>query len=213
VIGEAFKMVFADIGTWAVAALCVFVVVAVIMGALYIVLFAALMHGGGIVALFGYFVGIFVAIAVGNLMMANMFRMAIMALSGTKPAVGEMFKFGANSTNVIVTSLIVGIASAVGTMICYIPGLIVGGLFMFAMPLVVDRNMAPMDAINESINTLKKDWLMAALFYFVIGFCAGIGEIACIIGIVVTLPVYPLAISMLYRDYLGFANPAPEPSA
>lgn len=211
VIGEAFKMVFADLGTWAVAALCIFAVMAVLLVAFYFVLFAAMIKGGFIIMLFGDAFLMFVMIAAINVMMANMYRMAIMALSGIKPNVNEMFKFGPNSTNVIVASLLVGLATGVAAIFCYIPAFIVGGLLMFAMPLVVDRNMAPMDAINASINALKKDVVMAALFFFVIGICAGVGEVLCFIGVILTLPVAPIAIAMLYRDYIGFASSTPDP--
>jgi len=84
------------------------------------------------------------------------------------------------------------------------------------VPLVVDRNMAPMDAVNESINMLKKDWLMAAVFFLVIGICGEIGGVACGIGAILTLPVIPVAIAMLYRDYFGFASAGaadPAPTA
>jgi uncharacterized membrane protein len=70
-----------------------------------------------------------------------------------------------------------------------------------------------MDAVNLSYNTLKKDLVMATIFYLVVGICAELGGIICGIGAIFTIPVMPIAIAMLYRDYLGFANPPMPPDA
>lgn len=206
VIGQAFQMILSDIGTWVAAAFCIFLVVGAIGAVFFFTIFAILSRGGILGALVADMVMVFALVAVSNIMVANMYRMAIIALSGTKPSVNEMFKFGANSGNVIVAALLVGLASSIGMLACGIGSLVVSALLMFTMPIIVDRNLAPMDAITLSWNTLKKDVVMASIFFFVIGFCAEIGGVACGIGALFTLPVLPIAISMLYRDYLGFAS-------
>ena len=206
IIGQAFQMVFADLGTWALASLCVIVVVGAVSAVVYLIALGVLMKAGlfGMLAAqgaLGFVVGSLV-----NLMMANMYRMVILSLQGQKPMVSEMFKFDSNTTNILIGSFIVGFAVAIGEMFCYIPGLVIGGLTMFTLPILVDRKLDAMAAITLSIETLKKDWLLAALFYLVISICAGLGAIACVIGVILTLAVLPFGVSMLYRDYLGFQS-------
>lgn len=206
VIGQAFNMVFSDIGTWVVAALCLFVAVGVIYGVCFALMLVTAAAGAGILAILIYLVTLVAVITVANVMMANMYRMAIIALSGSKPNINEMFKFGPKTGNIVVCSILVGIFTGIGALACGIGAIVVGGLLMFAIPCVVDRDLAAMDAINLSWNTLKKDIVMAAVFFFVIGLCAEIGAVAIGIGVLFTFPVLPIAIAMLYRDYLGFAS-------
>jgi uncharacterized membrane protein len=212
VIGQAFNMVFADLGTWAVAGVFMLLAIGVAYILMWVLLAGALFSGSFILMMLMFAVMIFVVMAVGMVMMSNMYRMAIIALSGTKPSVNEMFKFGGNLPNIFTAALLVAICTAVASCFFYIPGWIVGGLLMFTMPLVVDRNMPAVDAMKLSVETLKNDIVMATLFYLVIGLCAGIGAVACGIGIVFTIPVLPLAIAMLYRDHFGFTSVAPEPA-
>jgi uncharacterized membrane protein len=179
---------------------------------MWVLLAGALMSGSVILSMLMLAVMIFVVGSVGMVMMSNMYRMAIIALSGTKPSVNEMFKFGGNIGNIFTAALLVAVSTAVASCFFYIPGWIVGGLLMFTMPLVVDRNMPAMDAMKLSIDTLKNEVVMATLFYLVVGIAAGIGGVACGIGLVFTIPVLPIAIAMLYRDHFGFTSAAAEPA-
>lgn len=211
VIGQAFNMVFSDIGTWAVAGIFMLLAIGVAYAVMWVPLTGVMMSGSFILTMLVGAIMMFVVMAIANVMLANMYRMAMMALSGTKPSVNEMFKFGGNIANIFVASLLVAIFVSVASIFCYIPGFVVGGLLMFTMPLVVDRNLPAMDAIKLSMETLKKDVVMATIFYFVIAICAGIGGVACGIGLAFTFPVLPIAVSMLYRDYLGFASVGTTP--
>lgn len=199
-------MVFADIGTWAVAGIVLLVGVGIVYFLLWMLMILPMLSGsfgGLLVTLFLGVVMAFAVSAVANILISNMYRMALIALGGERPSVNEMFKFGANTGNIVVGAFLVGLCTALGVIACYIGAFVVGGLLMFAMPLIVDRNMAPVDAMKLSFETLKKDVAMAAIFYFVIGLCASIGGVACGIGAVFTFPVMPLAIAMVYRDYFG----------
>jgi hypothetical protein len=220
VIGKAFNMIFADIGTWVVAAIILLVGVGIVESILYFIAVLPMMSGsmgGFIVMMFMFVVSAFVVSAVANVLISNMYRMALIALGGDRPSVNEMFKFGSNVGNIVVGALLVGLLISVGAIACYIGAFVVGGLLMFTMPLIVDRNMPATDAMKLSFETLKKDVVMAAVFFLVIGLCASIGFVACGIGIFFTFPVMPLAIAMLYRDYFGGAPatvdqaPAPVP--
>jgi len=101
----------------------------------------------------------------------------------------------------LIGSLLNGLAVAIGSVFCYIPGLVLGGLLMFTIPLIVDRRMDGIEAMKLSFNTLKGDALMATLFYLVVSIVGGLGGIACGIGALFTWPLFFLSISLLYRDY------------
>ncbi len=62
---------------------------------------------------------------------------------------GEIGKWATNP-RVITAALIVAVATFIGTILCYIPGIIVGFLLNWTMFYVVDKDMAPMDAARRA---------------------------------------------------------------
>lgn len=197
-------MIFADAGTWIVAALLVLIPVIAINIVFGVLMIGAWASGAGIIARMLQVLASGVGLFVGYILMANMFRMAIKALSGERPNVNDMFKFDSDMSNIVTAALVLGLGTGIGLGLFIIPGLIFGGLTMFALPLVVDQKMPAMDAISRSISLLQKEIVMAAIFFLVAMLCGWIP-----LGLLIA--VYPISVAILYRDYVGFANaPAVE---
>jgi uncharacterized membrane protein len=72
---------------------------------------------------------------------------------------------------------------------------------MFTVPLIVDRQMDGVEAISTSFRTLSADFLNAVLFYVVLTFIVFAGLLACCLGLLVTFPLYYLAVAIVYRDF------------
>ena len=88
-----------------------------------------------------------------------------------------------------------------GTMCCYVPGFLWGGLSTGAYTaMVLDENLAPMDAAKESMAVMKPQMWMAALLYFVASLIAGLGAIACLIGVIFTMPLLAIIMGLSYMD-------------
>ncbi|HVT13850.1 MAG TPA: hypothetical protein VHE55_16425 [Fimbriimonadaceae bacterium] len=198
VIGQAFNMVFADAGTWIVSAIVVAVIVVGLNFLIGMVTIGMILSGAWIVGLFLRFVSIGVIAAIQYIFIANMFRMAIKAISGVKPSVNDLFKFE-DVGNVVLAAFVVGFVTVIGCMFCVIPGLLFAGVTMFTLPLVVDRKVPAMAAISQSIEILKKDIVMASLLILVASICSWI-----LLGL--TMAVLPISVALLYRDYVGFAS-------
>ncbi len=78
------------------------------------------------------------------------------------------------------------------------------GLFMFAPLAIVDKGVSAPAAIVESFRLLKKQWLMTALFFFVLSIVAGLGSLLCGVGFFATYPLLFLSIAV---GYLSFTEP------
>ena len=89
-------------------------------------------------------------------------------------------------------------------MLCAIPGFIVSGLFMLAIPLVVEGRLPATGALIQSWNALKSQWLVATLFHIVLIFAALSGVMLCGVGIFFTGPaLLPGDLDSLPRLLLG----------
>ncbi len=105
-------------------------------------------------------------------------------------------------------SFLAGLVTVLGVLACCIGVIFTAGLVMFALPIKVATRTTASDAISQSWTLLKKDWLLAGLFYFVVSLISQLGAMACYVGMVITLPLMYIAPTILYCRWVGIV-PAP----
>ena len=93
-----------------------------------------------------------------------MIRMATNQLRGREPRLEDLFSVTDVWFDLMLVALLYGVAVSLGYMLCVVPGLIVAGLFMLAIPLVVEGRLPATGALIQSWNALKSQWLVATLF-------------------------------------------------
>lgn len=225
-IGEAFRLFQQQMGTWILAILITFAVQA----GLYL-LFVVGMQALGVAALgtnprganaatgaitgaaIGGFLAYYVvSLVTGSLFYGGLFRMGVKQVRGESITTGDLFSATDVLGSLIGASLLIGIASGIGTMLCVLPGLIIAGLLMFTIPLIVDQRVGALTAMGMSWNALKGEIVMAPLFLFVVALLSSLGVLLCGVGLLFTYPLLPLAVSLLYRGYFGGGSGQPGPT-
>ncbi|QZT61796.1 hypothetical protein [Mycolicibacterium austroafricanum] len=159
---------------------------------------------GTIVAIVGWFLSLIVSAAIQSAFLGGIFDIA----NGQQVAVGSFFR-PRNIGNVIIAGLIVGVITTIGLFLCIVPGVIASILLMFTTIAVLDRNLAPMDAIKSSFETSKNNigpvlltWLASVAVVFV-------GALLCGVGLLVAAPLAALILVYAYRTLNGgFVAPA-----
>lgn len=134
-------------------------------------------------------------------LLAGMCLMALKARRGQEYGLTDLFSPFSRFFDFALASFTIYLMVLVATFCCYIPGLVIGALTMFILPVMVDKGYSFGEAFTYSLDLLKKHWLMATLMYLVIGILAGIGAIACIIGVFFTLPLYYVIPALLYDNF------------
>jgi hypothetical protein len=142
--------------------------------------------------------------AVNTVLLGGLYRMAVRQGRGETLKATDIFGAFDVALPLIGVGLLNQFCVVIGSYLCIFPGLAVAGLFMFAPLLVVDQKMGPIQALSESVNILKSQWLMAAAFYFVAALVGGLGGVLCLVGLVATYPVFVLSIAL---GYLTFMKP------
>jgi HEAT repeats len=138
-------------------------------------------------------------IALEGVLLGGLFRMALKQLDGHEFGVGDMFAVSDVALKLSVVTVIMYLITVIGTMLLVMPGLIAAGLLMFALPLVVDGGVGIADALRISFETLKRDWLKAGLFVFVLVFIGYSGVLPCLVGVLFTVPIVFLSTAAQYR--------------
>ncbi len=104
---------------------------------------------------------------------------------------------------VLVATLIIAAASFVGTILCYLPGLVVGFVTSYTLYFLLDQDLPPVEAIKASVLFVKDNLAATLVWYIVGGLVAGAGFILCGVGALVSVPVVLLGTAYTYRKLTG----------
>lgn len=141
----------------------------------------------------GYLILMVVAAAMQSAYLGGLLDIA----NGQPVTIGSFFK-PRNVGSVIVATLIIGIAAGILSF-CFIGGIAVSLFTLFATVIIVDRNASPIDAIKQSFEITKNNFVPVILALLVIYAITIVGTLACLIGLIVAIPVAGLFLVYTYR--------------
>jgi hypothetical protein len=208
--GEAWRLFKQQAGTWIAATLIVGFAGAGVQFLLNILMIPIQMVGQAILPR-----GIFAltslgsmaaSMAVQGIFMGGMYGMAINQIDGRSMSVKILMPSTAVLPSLALASILASLATMLGFLCLVIPGWIVWGLFLFTLPLVVDRQLKATDSMGMSWTTLKGQWLQMTVFALVLWVIGIVGMLLCLVGTLVTFPLTVLAQAVLYRGFFASAG-------
>ncbi|MDO0975240.1 hypothetical protein [Mycolicibacterium frederiksbergense] len=104
---------------------------------------------------------------------------------------------------VIIATVLVGVATAIGNALCYLPGLIVSIFAFFTTVALLDRNLSAIDAIKASIDIAKNNFVQVLITWLLFAVIIFVGSLLCGIGIIVAAPVAILFEVYAFRRLTG----------
>lgn len=159
----------------------------------------------GILAFYGVFlVAMLLTMPFALLWQSGAARAAGIIREGGRPSIGQAM---VGSKRVILTALLYGLVVIVGMLLLYIPGLIAGVLFMFAIPAAL-RGASPMEAMKESLALSKANLGTTIVSYLVIMVITSIASMV-ILPILVLTPFIMLFELGMYERLSGRRLPEP----
>jgi uncharacterized membrane protein len=227
-ISEGWKMFTDQWKGWVLLSLGLFCAVALPLMVFLVFSYAAMMAAAldqasrassaasplsGLLVFGGFFLLALVLLPLSALLMGGMYRAAFKQLRGGQVGFADLFSARDRLLPLLGAALLHSLLVAIGGMLCVIPGLIVAGLLFFTYPLIVDRKLGVIDAMKASVEMTKPNLLMFTLFAFVVQLIAGAGELACIVGLLATLPLMFTMTAAAYRDCFGLEGAALLPPA
>jgi uncharacterized membrane protein len=103
-----------------------------------------------------------------------------------------------------VAALLIGLFSFIGMLLCIIPGLVVMSMYKFTYLFIVDKRMDFWPAMQASHAVVKQDYFGFLLFLVLMSLLNIGGLICCVVGLLVTIPISFMAITIAYRELVGF---------
>lgn len=162
-------------------------------------------RSGGVPFLVGMFLNLLFAavlLVVAQIIGAGLIRGALGITEGREFNVAEVFKTD-KIVPVVITSLIVGAATFVGLLLCYLPGLVIAFATSYSLYFVLDKDLPPVEAIKASVNLVKDNLGPTIIWYIVGGLIAGAGAIACGVGMLLTVPLVLIGTAWTYKVLTG----------
>jgi uncharacterized membrane protein len=133
----------------------------------------------------------------------GMHKSALKQLRGGKVELRDLFSGGSTYFPILLASILGAILTVIGLMLCFLPALIVAGCLFFTVPLIIERKLGAIAAMQASYELTKKNLLMFTLFAFVVHLIAQAGSYACYVGLLATIPLLFTITAVAYRDSFG----------
>jgi uncharacterized membrane protein len=173
-IGEGWRLVKADLGVYIVLALLTLLL-------------------GGIVP-----------VIVQGPLFAGFHIFCMKRLLGRHADIADLFTGFNFFVPALVVSLLTTVLAGIGFLLCIIPGLVLYAMYLFAYLFVVDKRMDFWPAMQASHGVVRNDYVGFTLFVLALGLLNLLGLLLCVVGVLVTVPISFAAITVAYKEIVGF---------
>jgi|SRR5215471_8337633 len=125
-------------------------------------------------------------------------------LMGRRAEIGDFFKGFNFFIPTLVATILIGIFTFLGTLACIIPGLVIAAMYKFTYLFVIDKRMDFWQAMQASHAVVKNDYFGFTMF-LILAFLVNLLGLCClVVGLLVTIPMTFAAITVAYREIVGF---------
>jgi hypothetical protein len=141
-------------------------------------------------------------------LLGGLYKYYLKVMRGEPATLGDAF-YGVSSAfgPLALLALVMTPLVWLGLLFCFVPGMYLSVAWVFAIPLVVDKQLGFWEAMELSRKVVTRHWFMVFAMGFVAGVVAVCGVFACCVGIVLTLPIGWVALMYAYEDLFSRKTP------
>ncbi len=156
----------------------------------------------GVFFSFGYLVYALLSALVSLLIQAAVVRGALAITKGERIDVNTFLAMD-NVGQIVLAAIILAVGTAIGFVLCFVPGLIVIFFSQFTYHFIINNGLGAMDAIKASFSIVNKNLgsVIGLFFASILAFI--VGAILCGVGLIVTIPVTIIATAYAFRLMIG----------
>jgi uncharacterized membrane protein len=138
---------------------------------------------------------------------AGLLYMFLRRIRGQQIEMGDLFLgFNVALVPLVVATVLVGALTAVGFILCILPGIYLVVSYMFVFPLILDKKLDFWPAMEVSRQVVHKQWWSMFLFVLVMVLILCAGAILCGVGLIIAVPLVIGAMMYVYEDVFGGGN-------
>jgi len=152
----------------------------------------------------------FLGSGIAAFLYAGLYKCAERQLRGERIQVEDLVSAGDRFTILIGVQGIVFVLVLIGSLFCFLPGLVVGALMFFTTPAVVLGKRDAREAIDESYRLMSADVPNLLVLGIVTNLIASVGSNICFIGLLASIPISVLITTVAYYDCTGVKPVTPR---
>jgi len=139
---------------------------------------------------------------------AGYYFVAFQVARGRSAVFNDFFRGFNKFLPIFLTALVAGILTAIGFVLLVIPGIYLAVAYLFAQPLVIDKNADFWQAMETSRQLITKKWFSFFGLLLVIALLNFAGLLLLGVGLLVTVPLSVCIIAAAYEDIVGLNSVA-----
>ncbi len=150
----------------------------------------------------GYLLFSLVSALVSLLIQAAIVRGALAITKGEQIDVNTFLSMD-NVGQIVLAAIILAVGTAIGLVLCVIPGLVLIFFSQFTYHFIIDKGMTAMDGSKASFAIVNRNLGSVIGLFFASILAFFVGAILCGIGLIVAIPVTIIATAYAYRLMSG----------
>ncbi len=152
--------------------------------------------------------GMLLGMPIQSILMGGLYNFYLKMIRREKCGVEDAFAgFTRAPGRLALLGVLMGILMILGLALCIIPGLYLSVAWVFATPLVIDKELSAWEAMELSRKMVSRHWFMVFALMIVAGLLGACGFLACCVGILVTIPLSWVAMMYAYEDIFNRRAP------
>ena len=157
----------------------------------------ALIYIGVIAILSSTVIGEFIVIGP---LTVGYFYILIRKIRKQETQIGDLSKGFSYFAAAVISNILIILFSAIGFSLCIIPGIVVSALYMFTPIFIFEKNMDFWQAMEASRKLATKHIFELSVFALLLSLITIVGVLACLVGLLITIPLCFAAIAFAYND-------------
>lgn len=196
-IGQAWPYIRQNLGIWVVAVI-IWIIVSQLVSQPFSLIANAVGPESGL-GLLLTLLGSVMTLAFSGVFSAGMVLFALDIVDGKSPDLARIFEPFKTVGHGVVASFASYLAILIGFVMCIVPGIYLFGRLAFVNVLVADQRMSAGEAFSACWERLGPFAFGMFFVYFVASLMNILGVIACLVGVLVTIPFAFMVLAMHYR--------------
>jgi len=154
-------------------------------------------------------IGVWATIALSFVLLGGLYWLYLRELRGHPVDIGAVFVgFGPLFVPLLIAGSVASSLVVVGGLLCVVPGVyLVVAWHMFAPLLMIDKGLGFWQALECSRKVVTRHWWACAGLFLLGVLAVSAGLLACLVGAVITLPLFIAAVVVAYEDIFGEGGP------
>ena len=158
-------------------------------------------------ALIGAAVSQLIVTAVSTPMYGGLFLMSLRRACGREFDIPLLFSCFGKILPLLILYIVMITLVLIGVALLIIPGIYLFFAYIFAIPLMIDKDMGIWEALETSRKGVTKKWFTVFGLFFCMGLLMMVSAIPLMIGLIWTVPMNLILYAVMYRNLFG---PSPE---